>query len=705
MNALKRISNNTIRLLLVLIIAFAMSQHEVCAAAPPYVPVTIINRQTSAVTAGTQVRIKFNPSSYSSYLRSNLGNIRFYRASDWLDANRMYAWNENGTTTAQTNVVFWLKLTDPVPANNSLMVYMTFYSTNTDYDGVFWGQAPQLSATYGQYDNGLNVFNFYDNFAGTSLNSTKYRTNLFANDHCSIMPSVNNGLTINADKSCNAGLISTSSFLLSAYTVDSYSYWSQVGLGHSNGAGWNKGAHIDDYGIAIEIGNRETTGALYTLAGGGGAQDFSGPSSSSPNLFSITLDSTTTYGYWNYNQVASASNGGYSGESFNVAAAHSSDGLTYTQWVRVRVTPPNIVNPSSCLGAVTVMDTTGGTSGTNVQGPGWTYAFPITIMQSGTLQSIGVNWGDSSPGSVIVALYSAGSNKPASLLVQSSSVAITTSPGWQDIPISAYSITAGNYWLAVQISASKTVNIQSSSESYYSKTYGSFDSTWGARSGLQSDGSQWNMRVIYTIGLLPSDFILTASTTSQTVSAGNTASYSLNVQYSSTLTAPVNLAVTSGCPTGVTCTLSSTSVTGSALVTLSVPTLITTQGGITPVTVSASSTLQSLSHSITIQLIVNPAITMPVTVREDAAQVIVTVSWAGPGTAPVTLAGPGGSPILSESAAIVYDRTLIPTGASTSTYLHRVTFTLIPPPSSTQTWNVLISPSLSSSYTVTIEVN
>src|SRR5579875_774278 len=33
------------------------------------------------------------------------------------------------------------------------------------------GVAPQLTSTYGQYDNGINVFQFYDNFAGTSLSS------------------------------------------------------------------------------------------------------------------------------------------------------------------------------------------------------------------------------------------------------------------------------------------------------------------------------------------------------------------------------------------------------------------------------------------------------------------------------------------------------------------------------------------------------
>jgi len=34
----------------------------------------------------------------------------------------------------------------------------------------YTGMAPYLSSTYAQYDNGGNVFNFYDNFKGTTLN-------------------------------------------------------------------------------------------------------------------------------------------------------------------------------------------------------------------------------------------------------------------------------------------------------------------------------------------------------------------------------------------------------------------------------------------------------------------------------------------------------------------------------------------------------
>ena len=354
-------------------------------------------------------------------------------------------------------------------------------------------------------------------------------------------------------------------------------------------------------------------------------------------------------------------------------------------------------------------DTTGGSANVGLRGSSPVYGFPITITASGTLQSIGVNWADTTAGNVRVALYTPGSNKPASLLVDSGTVPITTTAGWQDVSVSAVSVTAGNYWVAIQISVAKNVYTTAASRSYYylAGGFGPFDSTWSATSNQDSQ-DQWNMRVTYSTGPPPpppSDFTISASQPSQTVGASSTASYTLNIQYSSTLSTTVNLAITAGCPTGVTCAVSPNSITGSTSVTLSVPTLLTTPSGTTSVTVTASSTSPVLSHTVTVQLTVNGPASFPITVHSGATQVVVTISWTGTGTAPVTLVGPGGSPTLSESGAAVYDRTSIPTGSSTPTYIHRVTFTLSPSPPSTQTWTVLISIAVPSGYTVTIEVS
>jgi len=72
------------------------------------------------------------------------------------------------------------------------------------------GEAPQLSSTYGQYDNGNYVFLFYDNFAGTTLNTNKW--NYGYDSGGSII--VHNGLTINY----------TSSSLGGAWVISNYNF-------------------------------------------------------------------------------------------------------------------------------------------------------------------------------------------------------------------------------------------------------------------------------------------------------------------------------------------------------------------------------------------------------------------------------------------------------------------------------------------------
>jgi hypothetical protein len=140
-------------------------------------------------------------------------------------------------------------------------------------------------------------------------------------------------------------------------------------------------------------------------------------------------------------------------------------------------------------------DSTGGTTSSGTPGSGYVFGFPISISGSGTVSSIGVNWAGTQSGNVRVALYSAGSGKPGSLLAESASTLMATAAGWQDIPVS-YSITAGSYWVAIQISGGKTVYYLSGSRSWYVKSFGAFDSSWSGSSS-QDSAAQWNMRVTY----------------------------------------------------------------------------------------------------------------------------------------------------------------------------------------------------------------
>ena len=138
---------------------------------------------TSPVTvpAPFQLMLTFNPTSngYSNAESPDLGNLRFYYGS-----SELYSWCESGCSSASSSATFWVTLTNQITAGQNNIITMYFLPAegsvcpsctyDTEYDGVYAGEAPQLSSTYGQYDNGQNVFSFYDNFAGNALNTNKW---------------------------------------------------------------------------------------------------------------------------------------------------------------------------------------------------------------------------------------------------------------------------------------------------------------------------------------------------------------------------------------------------------------------------------------------------------------------------------------------------------------------------------------------------
>ncbi len=129
-----------------------------------YISVNVINSQSTATGTNFQQMISFNALSYSNYEASDLGNIRFYAGS-----TELYSWCESGCTSTSSNAIFWINTNSlNIGANSYATVNMIFEPTSTEYDGVYAGEAPQLSSTYAQYDNGANVFNFYENFGELS---------------------------------------------------------------------------------------------------------------------------------------------------------------------------------------------------------------------------------------------------------------------------------------------------------------------------------------------------------------------------------------------------------------------------------------------------------------------------------------------------------------------------------------------------------
>jgi len=257
------------------------------------VPVTLINDKSAAAPNPFQQMVVIDSSKYSAYEAPNLQNVIWYYPNGTI----IPAWIESGASSSSHATVWWLRLRG-FPAHSSLTIYMGFAAPNASFlstEGPT-GTAPQLSPTYGEYDDGFQVFDFYDNFAGTSLKSwwTVHGANY----------SVDNGLSSTGTPSAPSG----------EYIVANYNVF--------------PGVAIEFYGLFsgynnVGTGTNNFQGTFFQIGGAGGYQAYgieqwNGTSISTsiqprvkiPTLFTIAIvNSTTSYYYISNSQYANYSLG------------------------------------------------------------------------------------------------------------------------------------------------------------------------------------------------------------------------------------------------------------------------------------------------------------------------------------------------------------------------------------------------------------
>jgi len=118
--------------------------------------ITITNSQPDPTPSPFQQLLNLNLSSILSS-SSQLLNLQFC-----LDVNcntPLYAWIESYNSNL-SSVYIWVNLPTSIPANSSITIYM-FVRNSIQYP--YTGMRPDLTSTYGQYDNGKNVFLIYFN--------------------------------------------------------------------------------------------------------------------------------------------------------------------------------------------------------------------------------------------------------------------------------------------------------------------------------------------------------------------------------------------------------------------------------------------------------------------------------------------------------------------------------------------------------------
>lgn len=309
--------------------------------------INITNSQKSAVPAHFQQLISFNPSGYVLYERPDLGNIRFYYKS-----KELYSWCESNCSSSATgNAIFWVKIPVAIPPSHNLSISMYILPLTVGYSGQYAGEAPQLSCpnpadtagctTYGKYDNGANVFDFYDNFSGTSLPDgwTQIGTGY----------SINNGIEFQ-----NPGTAQNNNYLESTATF-TQGIITEAYIHPTNG-GWIGFSQFGTYsggGALFYFYPAQNGWEVYN-----GATELYDSVDDAENTYYVMSAITPGSGYAylavNYSTIISSSSGYFSNSKGNIYIGDNG-GTGTMYWIRTRTYPPGGVMPVAHIGSVSII--------------------------------------------------------------------------------------------------------------------------------------------------------------------------------------------------------------------------------------------------------------------------------------------------------------------------------------------------------------
>ncbi len=318
-----------------------------------YVPITLHNSQSQATPAPFQQMLVVNSSRYAQYEAGNLHNVFFFYAKNM---TMIPSWLAAGNSNLSSNTVYWLKLASGIPASSEINITMGFAPRNESSFSAISGEAPQLSPSYGEYDNGASVFNFYDNFAGSGL------SNKWIPD--AIIYSVNNGFTATATGPnghiySQAYKINSANSIADFFGSDYQFNTNWTGTGFSNPT-LNVGDGSWVYGYAGNIlgGQGSSTGTITSagnIINAKSDQVFSiisvGPivSNYSVNYLKQISTSGTPPSYPLYPTLITA---------YVNNAAYNFTNPVFIQWYRVRAYPPGDKMPTVNIGSIEVPSVT-----------------------------------------------------------------------------------------------------------------------------------------------------------------------------------------------------------------------------------------------------------------------------------------------------------------------------------------------------------
>ncbi len=316
-----------------------------------YVPITVTNSQTIPTPSPFQQMVNVSSATYTQYESPTLQNVFF----SYQNGTVIPSWLESGNSNTAPFSIYWIKLVSGIAASSSAKLFMVFapLSTNIFASGMS-GEAPQLSPTYGEYDTGPNVFNFYDNFAGTTLDTSRWTNS-------GITYTVNNGFT--ATSTAASGYIYSGTQISPGSVIE---FYGDLGGQTTSTTAETGGMEIpatnggNFYGVAIGSGY-PTSGEYLAQMNGAGTLSTTallGAFSNAVLTIHVISSTTSTFTY-NYGSQAtvSADAPAYPVNLMLIGAPAGVASYTFSpspfiQWFRTRAYPPSGVMPSVNFGAV-----------------------------------------------------------------------------------------------------------------------------------------------------------------------------------------------------------------------------------------------------------------------------------------------------------------------------------------------------------------
>ena len=414
-----------------------------------YAEVNISNQQNVGTGPYFQQMVVIPSYKYSSCANKNLSNMLFTADAPENQTGNvpLYSWIESGASNTSTNTLIWINMNSislgaEGSFKNTTTLYMNFLPNNSPVTSKYTGYAPQLwcasgcyQTSYAQYDNGGKVFDFYDNFAGNALNTSKWSV---SNDG-GLLPScisyaVNNGFTITGYDINNCGFgafgaiqsvfpISSSqvadvygtSFGSSNIYGDMYTGYTVMGdnpagvyLLSDHGRGECGGPTSLCGCIKTTENQNSCTGSLPSLSGSDLGVWSISINSISPSYISANFQ----LNYSNTQSAYLSSSSGFQTLGLDLFGYYDDISYTngipyYIQWIRLRQQPPNGVMPTVNISKLTPLSVSLSTSQTYLFSSG---SAVLTANALGGIAPYTYSWYEEAPGQSVYTLITGASS-------------------------------------------------------------------------------------------------------------------------------------------------------------------------------------------------------------------------------------------------------------------------------------------------------